>query len=157
MSIKDRFKRDEWDLLKVLPFQVFLLVAASDADVDKTELEEFDKDLRGAPFYKDAVHRELLLDVLTSDVDALLQQAMDTSQFADRIRRMKSILQSRLNQEEYQRFVASVFIDGLKIARASGNSPAGEGANISEDEKRGLVVLATLFDLDINSLSKYYG
>jgi hypothetical protein len=157
MSIKEKFTKDEWDLLKVLPFQVFLMVAASDADVDKKELEEFDKDLRGAPFYKDALHRELLLDVLTSDINALLQQAMDTNKFADRIRRMKSILQSRLSGEEYQRFVGSVFIDGIKIARASGGRPTGEGANVSEDEKRALVALAALFDVDMSSLSKYYG
>jgi len=157
MSIKEKFKKDEWELLKVLPFQVFLMVAASDADVDKRELEEFDKDLKGAPFYKDALHRDLLLDVLTSDINALLKQAMDTTKFAERIRRMKSILQAKLTVEEYQRFVGSVFIDGIKIARASGGRPTGEGANVSEDEKRALVALAALFDVDMSSLSKYYG
>jgi hypothetical protein len=53
--------------------------------------------------------------------------------------------------------VGSVFIDGLKIARASGGKPTGEGANVSEGEKRALVALAALFELDMSSLSKYYG
>jgi hypothetical protein len=157
VAIKERFKRDEWELLKILPFQVFILVAASDANVDSAEVEQFQRDMSTAAMYKDVLHRELMLDVVQGDMQSLLKKAMDTSTFTDRMRRMKSILQARLTMEEYQRFVASVFIDGLKIARASGGRPAGEGANISEDEKRALVVLAALFDLDINSLPKYYG
>jgi hypothetical protein len=154
--MKERFTPEEWSLLKTLPFQVFVLVAGSDKKIDKKEIEQLQKDLQSAAFYRDPLHREVAVDILTSDIDALIKQAMDVSQFAARASRIKTFLHEKLSSEEYQRFVGSLFVDGLKIARASGGGAFGMGDKVSDEEKLALAALATLFDLDVNTLSQYY-
>lgn len=155
--MKEKFTTEEWGLLKLLPFHVFLLVAGADKNVDKEEIAQFDEEIKGAPFYKDPLHREIALDILTSDVGTLLQQAMDVSRFTERMARMKMVLQTKLTHDEYQRFVGSLFINGLKIARASGGSPLGMGDKVSQEEKVALAALATMFELDVNTIAKNFG
>jgi len=155
--MKEKFTTEEWGLLKLLPFHVFLLVAGADKNVDKEEIAQFDAEIKGAPFYKDPLHREIALDILTSDVGDLLRQAMDVSRFAERMTRMKTVLQTKLTHDEYQRFVGSLFINGLKIARASGGGPLGMGDKVSQEEKVALAALATMFELDVNTIAKNFG
>jgi hypothetical protein len=155
--MKEKFTPEEWSLLKILPFQVFVLVAGSDKKIDKKEIEQLQKDLKSAPFYKDPLHRELAVDILTSDIEALIKQAMDVSQFASRTSRVKTFLREKLTASEYQRFVGSLFVDGLKIARASGGGAFGLGDKVSDDEKLALAALATVFDLELSTLSEHFG
>jgi hypothetical protein len=155
--MKEKFTPEEWSLLKILPFQVFVLVAGSDKKIDKKEIEQLQKDLQSAAFYKDPLHREVAVDILTSNVDALIKQAMDVSQFAARSSRVKTFLREKLTASEYQRFVGSLFVDGLKIARASGGGAFGLGDKVSDDEKLALAALATVFELDLQTLSEHFG
>ncbi|MBC7265112.1 MAG: hypothetical protein H5T64_12265 [Chloroflexi bacterium] len=155
--MKEKFSTEEWELLKLLPFQVFALVAGADKKVDQQEIAQLQKDLQDAPFYKDPLHKELAVDILTSDVSALISKATDASKFVDRANQIKGILKVKLTTEEYQRFVASMFINGLRIARASGGGVLGMGEKVSEEEKVALVMFATLFELDLQSVSKYFG
>jgi hypothetical protein len=155
--MKERFTQEEWQLLKLLPFQVFVLVAGADGRIDKEEVAQLQKDLRDAPFYKDVLHRELFVDILSSDINALIKEAADATKLAERAGKMKAILQQKLTPEEYQRFVGSMFINGLKVARASGGGILGLGDKVSEEEKRALTMFATVFELDVGSLSKLFG
>jgi len=155
--MKEKFTNDEWELLKLLPFQVFVLVAGADQNIDKDEVAQLQADLKDAPFYKDPMHRELTIDILGSDINALIKKAMDMSTFVERASQMKQTLEAKLTVDEYQRFVASMFINGLKIARASGGGVFGRGDKVSEEEKRALVLFAALFGLDLDSMSKYFG
>jgi hypothetical protein len=155
--MKERFTPEEWSQLKVLPFQVFALVAASDEKIDQKELDQLQSDLKNAAFYRDPLHREIALDILTSDMQSLIQQALDVSQFAPRASSIKTFLTEKLSTEEYQRFMGSLFIDGLKVARASGGGAFGLGDKVSGKEKLALTMLATLFGLDVNTLSEHFG
>jgi hypothetical protein len=155
--MKERFTQEEWQLLKILPFQVFVLVAGADGRIDKEEVAQLQKDLRDAPFYKDVLHRELFVDILSSDINALIKEAADATKLAERAGKMKAILKQKLTPEEYQRFVGSMFINGLKVARASGGGILGLGDKVSEEEKRALTMFATLFELDVGNLSKLFG
>lgn len=155
--MKERFTAEEWSLLKTLPFHVFILVAGSDKKIDKKEKEQLKQHLESAPYYKDALHREVAVDILSSDMEGLIRQAADFSQFAARASRIKEFLREKLSSDEYQRFVASLFVDGLKIARASGGGPFGLGDKVSDEEKVALAALATVFDLDLSRLSEHFG
>ena len=154
--MREKFTQEEWDVLKLLPFQVFVLVAGADQEVDKAEIAQLQKDLQEAAFYKDPLHRELFVDILSSDINALIKEAMDVSKFVERASQMKVTLRGKLTPEEYQRFVASMFINGLRVARASGGGLLGRGDKVSEEEKRALFLFATMFDLDLESISKFF-
>jgi len=154
--MKEKFTQEEWQLLKLLPFQVFVLVAGADGRIDKEEVAQLQKDLRDAPFYKDLLHRELFIDILSSDINALITEAADVTKLAARASQMKAILQQKLTPEEYQRFVGSMFINGVKVARASGGGVLGLGDKVSEEEKRALALFAAMFDLDTANVSKLF-
>jgi len=154
--MKEKFTPEEWEFLKLLPFQVFVLVAGADQKVDEAEVAQLQKDLQDAAFYKDPLHRELFVDILTSDINALIKEAMDLSKFVERANQMKATLKEKLTPEEYQRFVGSMFVNGLRVARASGGGFLGRGDKVSEEEKRALFLFAATFDLDLESLSKSF-
>jgi len=154
--MKEKFTLEEWELLKLLPFQVFVLVAGADEKVDEKEVAQLQKDLRDAPYYKDPLHRELFVDILSSDINALIQKATDLSKFVERANQMKATLKAKLTPDEYQRFVGSMFVNGLRVARASGGGFLGRGDKVSEEEKRALFLFAATFDLDLESLSKSF-
>ena len=154
--MKEKFTQEEWQLLKLLPFQVFVLVAGADGRVDKEEVAQLQKDLRDAPFYKDPLHRELFVDILSSDINSLIREAADATKLPARASQMKTILQQKLTPEEYQRFIGSMFINGVKVARASGGGVLGLGDKVSEEEKRALALFAAMFDLDAANVSKLF-
>ena len=77
--MKEKFTQEEWELLKLLPFQIFVMVAGADQNIDEKEITQLHEDLKSAPFYKDPLHRELFVDILSSDFKGLIQNAMDVS------------------------------------------------------------------------------
>jgi hypothetical protein len=154
--MKEKFTSQEWEQLKLLPFQVFVMVAGADSKIDEKEIEQLQADLRTAPFYKDPLHRDLFVDILTSDIMALIKKAMDVSGFVERATQIKGILKAKLSTDEYQRFVASMFVNGIKVANASGGGFLGRGSKISPEEQRALLVFASLYELDPGSTSKFF-
>lgn len=154
--MKEKFSEAEWELLKLLPFHVFVMVAGADRKIDKKELDQLNEELTKAPLYKDPLQRELMLDILISDANALAQEAMDISKLLERTNQTKAILEEQLAVDEYQRFVASMFLFGLNIARASGGGFLG-GDKVSDEEARALSVFAAMFELDPESMSRFFG
>jgi hypothetical protein len=154
--MKEKFTQKEWELLKLLPFHVFVMVAGADNEIDDKEIAQLNEDLRTAPYYKDPLHRELFVDILTSDLNALIRKAMDPSKLLERVNEAKAVLKEKLTSHEYQRFVASMYINGLKVARASGGGLLGRGDKVSDEEKLALVTFAAMFDLDPGSMSEYF-
>lgn len=154
--MKEKFSPAEWEFLKLLPFQIFVMVAGADSKIDKEEVERLNEDLRTAPYYKDPLHRELFVDLLTSDGNVLVKEVLDASKFLDRMNQMKALLKDRLTPDEYQRFVASMFVCGLNIARASGGGFLGRGDKVSSEEKIALSAFAAMFELAPDSLSRFF-
>lgn len=155
--MKERFTQEEWELLKILPFQVFIMVAAADGKVDKKEWAQQVENLRNAPFYKDELHRELFIDIASAEIDTPIKEAADVAKLTERTSRIKEILKQKLNPEEYQKFIASIFINGLQVAGASGGSFLGLGDKVSNEEKQALAMFAGMFELDIDKLAKSVG
>ena len=54
--MKDRFSAEEWNQLKVLPFQVFILTAGADGRIDKKELEAVKQQFSEADGYDRSRH-----------------------------------------------------------------------------------------------------
>jgi len=154
--MKEKFSQEEWELLKLLPFQVFYLVAGADGKIDQEEIGQLQKDLRDAPFYKDALHKELSIDILSSDIKALIREAGDITKLAERTSQIKALLKQKLTPEEYQKFLGSMFMNGVKVARASGGGVLGLGDKVSAEEKRALAAFAATFELDLANLSKLF-
>jgi hypothetical protein len=154
--MKEKFTSDEWELLKLLPFMVFVLVAAADNKIDEKEKAKLAEDLQKAPFYKDPLHRELGIAILSSDFGQLIRKSMDLSKFKERTDKMKDVLRQKLTHDEYHRFVGSMFINGLGIARASGGGALGLGDKVSDEERRALIAFAAMFEFDVTSLDKHF-
>jgi hypothetical protein len=151
--MKERFSAQEWQDLRVVPLAAFYLVAGADGKVDEKEVAAFVTELAAGAALKDELHRELALDI-ASDVQTALASAQANAQ--GHVARAKGILKAKLSADEYQRFVGSLFISGLKVARASGGGFLGLGDKISEEEKAALAVFATVWELDPASLSKFF-
>lgn len=154
--MKDKFTAEEWELLKMLPIMVFVLVAGADGKIDQKERNQLEEDIKGAPLYKDPLHQALGIDILTSDFGALLRNSMDSSKFAERAEKMKNILKDKLTKDEYDRFLGSLFINGLKVARSSGGGPLGLGDKVSDSEKHALALFVGMFGLDLSSIKKHF-
>jgi hypothetical protein len=154
--MKEKFSQEEWELLKLLPFQVFIMAAGADGRIDKEEVAQLQKDFRDAPFYKDELHKELFIDILSSDINALIREAGNVTKLLERSSQMKAILKQKLTPEEYQRFLGSMFMNGVKVTRASGGGILGLGDKVSEEEKRALATFAATFELDLGNLSKLF-
>ena len=63
----------------------------ADGRIDKEEVAQLQKDLRDAPFYKDSLHKEFFLDILSSDINALIREAADVSKLAERASQVKTL------------------------------------------------------------------
>lgn len=154
--MKSRFTAEEWELLKLLPIKVFLMVASADGKIDEKEIAQFDENLRKAPYLLDPLHKELFVDLCTSDFSALINQATDQAKFTDRLVKIKACLQEVLTPEEYERFVGSMFIGGCQIANASGGGFLGRGSKVSQEEQTALTNFANAFGLTPASLAKHF-
>lgn len=155
--MKEKFTSLEWEELKLLPFLVFNLVAFADGKVDKKEAARFAEELTDAPRYRDPLHRELFMDIVTSDIGELQKQALDLPKMEERLTRAKSIVKGKLTDEEYHRFFGSLLISAGRIAKASGGGPLGLGDKVSDEEKRALVALTALFEVDLAVVARHFG
>lgn len=150
----ERFSPDEWELLKSIPMNAFLVIAGADGGLDANEAQTFMAEIGASTFLKDELHRELMAGMN----DGFMSIMAAASEYTPESReRMKALLRARLSTDEYQRFFASVFISAIGIARASGGHAAGSAANANREEKEALIAWGVLWDLDPASVSKYFG
>lgn len=147
--MKEKFTPEEWEMLKALPFTAFGIVALADGKVDDKEAAEFNKRLQSAAGYKDPLHKEVALDILVSDMQALIARAGKVD-----LSTIKGFLREKLTQDEYQRFLGSILIDVLAVARTSGGF-LGRG-DVSDEENRALAVFAAQFEIDMAAVKRLF-
>ena len=148
MSSKARFTSDEWNSLKVLPFQFFAFVALADGEVDDEEFEQLREQFRNAAFYKSNMHRELLMDILQSDdLMALLKANASRSVIVKSAPALKALLKSKLPAAEYNHFMSSLFYTAFETASSSGTGNSGQGDKVSREEDLALDVLLGLYEI----------
>lgn len=153
--MKDRFSSDEWDLLTRLPMVVYGSVASADGIIDDTEVAQLAQDVATWDHLKDEMHREIAAELLDLDSDAVFEMALNVT--PGQLEEMKAILRDKLTPDEYQGFMASLFIHGIRIARASGSGRLGLGDPICQDERDALATFVEVFELDMDSVSKQFG
>jgi tellurite resistance protein len=144
--MKERFTTEEWQELRVIPVVSFYLVAGADGNVDKDEVTAFIKQVTMGAALKDELHRELAVDI-ASDLEGSLKAA--EANVEGHVERAKAILSNKLSVDEYQKFIGSLFISGMKVAAASGGT--------SQEEKVALGAFAAVWGLDPSSLKKHFG
>ena len=154
--MKDKFASEDWELLKMLPIMVFIMVAGADGNIDDKEKAQLVEDIKKAPFYTDPLHKELGMAIISSDFGELLKKSMDMSKLTERASKMKDALKDKLTKDEYDRFLGSMFINGLKVARSSGGGALGLGDKVSDEEKTALAFFAAMFDLDLTTIEKHF-
>ena len=152
--MKERFTTEEWQSLKTLPFVVCVLTAAADGVIDQKEAEEIVRQLREGAALKDELHRELIVDITSSAGGD--QKPMNRQGAENTVQKIKGVLKDKLSDDEYQRFVGSLILSGLKVANSSGGF-LGMGNKVSKEEQAILGAIAALFDLDPSSVSKHFG
>jgi len=153
--IKKKFSKDEWESLKLLPFQIFIAIAGADRKIDTKEKRAFVDFLKEAPFLKESLIKELFLDILSS---ADFESYYDTSfrggwrGFVDNLKRQKEILEQKLDSEEYQIIVGGFFVMAYSIANASGEI-LGTGERICKEEADILDLIISIFNIDFKRYS----
>ena len=152
--MKERFSTEEWEDLKTLPIVVCVLTAAADGKVDQKEAREIVRQLREGAALKDELHRELIVDLASSG--GVAQKGMDRQGAENIVERVKGALKAKLSDDEYQRFISSLFLSGMRVASSSGGF-LGMGDKVSKEEKAMLGAIATLFDLDPVAIRKHFG
>jgi hypothetical protein len=156
--MQERFTGDEWELLKHLPFQVFALVANADGQIDDNELKAFAGQLAGASLVEDPLHREVLAAInQDQNTGRFVKSSLDRAATFESARLVKPLLQSKLGEAQYQKFMCSVFLNALEIAAASGGSGSAAGtmsaSNVSDSERFALQIIRDIYDIDVRSLS----
>ncbi|MCI4646173.1 MAG: hypothetical protein MRY64_15430 [Hyphomonadaceae bacterium] len=149
--MKERFTSEQWELLKYLPFQVFTAVAGADGNIDRKEIATFFDEIQKAALLKNELHREVMIELAQVNPEKYIRESMDFQKTIDSAELIKVFLKETLTESEFQDFVASVFITGIKVANASGGGWFG-GSKISKEERQALAVIAAVFELDLKRL-----
>jgi hypothetical protein len=155
--MKEKFSPGDWEELKVLPFTVFNMVAAADGEIDQKEVAQVAQELMKAPSFKDQLHRELMMDVAAGNWQEVLKKSFEVGNIEQRLNNAKTMLKQALSDEEYSRFLGSLIISGGNIARASGGGFLGLGDKVSDEEKKVLIFLTGLFEIDLGVVARSFG
>ncbi|HSQ37146.1 MAG TPA: hypothetical protein VLS92_04550 [Acidimicrobiia bacterium] len=145
-NFRDRFSQDEWKLVMSVPFLFFGTTAGADGTIDEAEAGELQRTMQtGAVAYKDPLHREVAAQFFSTPVtlEELLQSAHKAG--PDKIR---EVLRKRLTEDEYQRYLSSVWISAIGVAHVSGG--------VSEPESKALTALAAFFGIDVAGIDKRF-
>lgn len=135
--MQERFSEEEWNVLMGLPAQLLMMVGMVDGEFDEKERAEANQRLlRAASADPDPLYRELASAMFRSGttLESDMARANPT--------RCRQILQDNLSREEYQRFLMSVFVDGLAVASVSGKgrrNPFRPKPDVVSDQEKGFL------------------
>lgn len=150
--MREQFTDEEWSLFKHMPFAIFAMVAGADGKIDDREMAQLTKEVENAEALRTPLLRELLADITKSDLPTLIVESLDTWEFEHQAAKMRDTLKEKLGADEYQRFVVSLFLFGLNIAKASGGGFLGLGAKICQEEKDALTKFGLMFGVNPNAV-----
>ena len=152
MSLKGKFTAEEWNTLKLLPLQFIGLVVLADGEIDDEEFSKLNEILRDAPFYRDPLHRELMLDLAQErELMKLFKEGLLRDKTVRGAPAIKSMLRQKLSAEEYASFTRSLISTSIEIAQASGVGNAGQGKGISREEDFALDMLIALYEIELKA------
>lgn len=150
--MKQRFSAEEWTALKLLALQFVGFVVLADGEIDDEEFTALNELIRDAPFYRDTLHRDLMLDLAQDrDLMKLLKEALARNTTIRGAPANKAILRKKLSPEEYNSFTRSLIGAAISIAQASGVGNAGQGKGISREEDLALDTLIGLYEIEMGN------
>lgn len=144
------FSERQWELLKHLPFQIFAIVAGADGSIDDKEIRKFEKQFDNAEDLENDLHREVLLSTHAEDMDTYVSTSASAIRNAYNAKSIVPMLKQKLDQEDYEAFISSLYASAVEIARASGGGLFR--SSISKAEAKALAVVAEMFQLDPEQL-----
>lgn len=114
IEFKKEFSDAEWEILLILPFMVFMLIAKSDTRISREEIQAFVAYLKGAQQFKSFLLSELFSDI-NQKFDELIEKAIVSE--PDRvIPRGVGLLKGRLENEELNNFKKGLYEIGESLA-----------------------------------------
>lgn len=147
--MKDRFEPEEWEMLTTLPFLFFVAIAMADGEIDDDEFDEFSRSiLQRSTDDRDPLHREIAMELADMTYGDFL--AIGPDGFCDPLT-AKKVLKRRLADDEYQRFVGSLFRDALNVASA-GPGAFSSWPPIGSAATDALIEMTTFWEIDLPSL-----
>jgi len=146
------FSERQWDLLKHLPFQIFVIVAGADGIIDEKEVRKFQKQFKNAESLENELHRDLLLSAYAEDMDKYLAASPSAVRNAHNAKSIVPMLTQKLSPADYERFILSLYRSAVEIARASGGGLFRSG--ISKKETKALAAMAEMFGLEPEKFKK---
>lgn len=159
--MRERFSDEEWALVRHVPVDAFLMVAMVDGRLEEEETDSFADELTHAEAMVDPLHREVAEDLDMARGGKLgeelaFQAAEDAAQMKSRIDGTRAMLREKLTADEYNSFVASSMITGMKVARAAGGGRIfHRKEKVSDREKTALAAFAAAYELDPGALDKF--
>ncbi len=160
---EETFTQEEWQLLRSLVYLVFFTVAAADGEVSKREVGVFLSMITGWMMNRDTLLRRLLKDIGETEEGGLaeykrLLAALQENRWSgpEALERAKSLLHERLPPDEYQRFIGSLLLCGLWIARPD-IIDDGPSESVGEEEAKALTHLNHHFELDPDAVRVHLG
>lgn len=130
------------------PMLVFFMVAASDGNVDKKEIAEFQKELIKGILVESELLNEVLLQVVMRFEELASNIIQKKISVPEKLVDIRMVLDDELSPEDALSFKKSMITIGKNIAQASGGLFGMFGSKISKEEKRALSALATLLGID---------
>ncbi|MEE8346924.1 MAG: hypothetical protein V3S20_06225 [Dehalococcoidia bacterium] len=160
---EETFAQEDWQLLRNLVYLVFFTVAGADGEVSIREVRVFLGMMTSWMMNPDPLLRRLLKDMGETEEGGLaeykrLLAALQENPWSgpEALERAKSLLQGRLSPDEYQRFVGSLLLCGLWIARPD-ILDGGPSEPVGEEEARALTKLNHHFELDPDAVREHIG
>lgn len=139
------FSERQWELMKLLPFQFFAIVAGADGEIDTKEILAFQSQFSSADKLENALHKDLLVDAQNEDISRYISNSVNATRFAYNARSIVPMLKGKLDEEAYEDFIVSLFKNAVDIARASGGGLFKSA--ISKEESKALSTIADMFDI----------
>lgn len=141
-----QFSFEEFELLRRVPFVVFLMVACSDGKLDQKEVAKFVELLAGSGKYDNPLFTRIVTNVIT-DIPAMLNAVLgEQPDISAQLREVRRVVDARAGFEAGEAFAHVLLSMGHDIASASGGF-FGFGSKISKDEKAALAHLAACLGL----------
>jgi tellurite resistance protein len=125
----------------------FLLVAASDGNVDKKEVEGFGKVLHGLAAQQGNAAVARMMRTTAEQLDEILPRILSgKTNPAQTMQALNMLINDRFSEEDAQIMKASLLFLAHQVAASSGGF-LGMGPKISKDEKAALAALADILGL----------
>jgi len=156
MLYENNFSAQDWSVLCYVPLWVFQEVAKADGTVSIRERNSLLNEINLNEAYKSGLAKEILAVLMHNWSTVIEKFNSQPKTYQQGLTKACEILNNFSDQKEVALFKTSMFIIGIKIAKASGErvNLFDDWRNIDELEKETLREIANLLELDSNTVRR---